>query len=295
MQIAQLRAFVAALDENGFGAAAHVLGRTQSAISHAVAALEQELGAAVLRRSRDGVRATPLGEQILPRARAVLRQVEGIEEDARALRGMNRGRLRIAAFPTACQLLPTYIAALRRTCPGIEVVLWEGTDQEVERWIEEHLVDVGVRATLDTPGADELLLATDEMVAVVDPQHPLAAEPTVRLSDLTDDPMLVSDGGCEPLVDQLHADAGISLRIDQRVREMSTLLAMVREGLGVTVVPELSVEEGRGVVAIPLRPRARRHLTLVCATDPPTGPVLALRDLLRAEEHEAERPNASCV
>lgn len=281
MHLSQLRAFATVVDQDGFSSAAHALGRTQSAISHAIATLEEELGAPLLHRSRDGVHPTAVGAQILPRVRAALRQIEAITDDTRSLRGVNQGRLRIAAFPTACQLLPPYIAALRRAHPGIDVTLWEGTDQEVERWITDNLVDLGVRASLTPPEPGDLTLACDEMVAVVDQAHPLVNEATIELADLSDDPLLVSDGGCEPLLADLHDKAGLPLRVDQRIREMSTLLAMVREGLGVTIVPALSTTGAHGVITLPLLPRTKRYLTVISPNDPPTAPALALHDLIR--------------
>ncbi|MFG2133136.1 LysR family transcriptional regulator [Streptomyces sp. NPDC048751] len=281
----QLRAFVAVVDAGGFTSASDEIGLTQSAVSHAVAALEREIGAALISRGRDGVRLTGLGERILVHARSALRQVELIEEEAAAVRGLRRGRLRIGGFPSACQLLPPLIAELRRIHPGIEVALWEGTDQEVAQWLADGLIDLGMRASLAPPAASDLVLAADRMVAVVDKRHPLAAEPDVALADLQDDPLLVSDGGCEPLLDELHAAAGLPLRVAQRVREMATLLAMVRAGLGVTVVPELSLASRQGITALPLRPASRRRVLLdTRAGTPPPATVQAFQDILRRSE-----------
>ncbi|SMQ14352.1 DNA-binding transcriptional regulator, LysR family [Streptomyces sp. Ag82_O1-12] len=284
----QLRAFVAVVDAGGFTSASDEIGLTQSAVSHAVAALEREIGAALISRGRDGVRLTGLGERILVHARAALRQVELIEEEAAAVRGLRRGRLRIGGFPSACQLLPPLIAELRRIHPGIEVALWEGTDQEVAQWLADGLIDLGMRASLAPPAASDLVLAADRMVAVVDKRHPLAAEPDVTLADLQDDPLLLSDGGCEPLLDELHAAAGLPLRVAQRVREMATLLAMVRAGLGVTVVPELSLASRQGIAALPLRPASRRRVLLdTPAGSPPPATVQAFQDILRRSDDAA--------
>lgn len=281
MQLGQLRALVAVVETGGFSAAAGALGRTQSAISHAVASLEEELASTLLHRGRDGVLPTHLGDQIVPHARSALRHIEGIADEARAARSLRQGRLRIGGFPTACQLLPGYVAALRRAHPGLDVVLWEGTDDEVHSWLEQGMIDLGVHARLDPPESDEILLATDRMLALVDPQHPLAGQPSLTLAEVSEDWMLVSDGGCEPLLAQLHHTAGISFHIGQRVREMTTLLAMVREGLGITVIPELALTDPHGLVAIPLQPDTLRHLVLASSTTPPTAAARAFQELVR--------------
>lgn len=281
MQLGQLRAFVSVIDTGGFSAAAGALDRTQSAISHAVASLEEELASPLLHRGRDGTLPTQLGDRILPHARSALRHIEGIADEARSARSLRHGRLRIGGFPTACQLLPGFVAALRRAHPGIDVVLWEGTDDEVHSWLEQSMVDLGVRARLNPPESDEILLATDRMLVLVDPQHPLAGQPSLTPADLSEDWMLVSDGGCEPLLAQLHQTAGIRFHIGQRVREMTTLLAMVREGLGITVIPELALTDPHGLVAIPLQPDTPRNLILASSTTPPTATARAFQELVR--------------
>jgi DNA-binding transcriptional LysR family regulator len=270
MQLAQLRAFVSVVDAGGFSTAADGIGRTQSAISHAVASLERELGSRLFHRGREGIALTELGHRVLPYARAALRQVELLRDEATSARGLQHGRLRIGGFPTACQLLPPLIAQLRRDHPGVVATLWEGTDQEVADWLEQNLIDLGVRASLAPPKSSETLLATDSIVAVLEPGHPLAGQPSVTLGELQDDPFLLSDGGCEKMLRDLHHAAGLSLRPAQRVREMRTLLAMVREGLGVTVVPELALSDRTGLVALPLLPAAHRRLLLVTPQSAPS-------------------------
>lgn len=98
MNLAQLRALVAVVDEGGFTPAAAALELTQSGVSHAIASLERELGLSVVARSRGTVAPTSQGEVILRPAREALHHVDRIVEDSAAARGHLRGRLRIAGF-----------------------------------------------------------------------------------------------------------------------------------------------------------------------------------------------------
>lgn len=285
MNLAQLRSFVSVIEEGGFTQAANTLGLTQSGVSHAVASLERELGLALVSRARGRVQLTAHGELIIGHARDVVRRVDRIAEEAAAAVGRHQGRLRVAGFPSAGQLLPAVIAELGRRLPEVTVVLLEGSDIEVRGWLDDGVIDVGVVAELlgchpSVEAAAGVLLCEDRMVAVLSPDHPLAGQADVTLTDLTDDPFLLSDSGCEPLLRQMHEAAGIELRPRRRVRDMSTLLALVREQLGVTVVPELSLTGVHGLIAVPVTPAARRALRLIPADpDDITATVRVLLDI----------------
>ncbi len=282
MNLAQLRALVAVADQGSFTGAAAALGLTQSAVSHTVASLEKELAVPLILRRRGGTMVTSHGQQVLRHAREAVHRVDRIAQDCAVVAGRHRGRLRVAAFPSAAQLLPRLIAELARCQPEVTVVLLEGTDAEVRDWLRDRVIDLGLVGELRTgdqpsspaPGA---LLAQDQMVAVLDGGHPLAGQPVVALDDLVDDAFLLSDGGCEPLLHQMHQAAGLRLQPARRVRDMATLLALVAEQLGVTVVPELALPAGHQLAVVPVTPTAHRALYLVPADErdlPAAGHVL---------------------
>ncbi len=293
MNLAQLRALVSVVEEGGFTPAAAALGVTQSGVSHALASLERELGLTLVSRARGGVQLTVHGERAIGHAREAVRRVDRIAEDAAAAVGRHRGRLRVAGFPSAAQLLPALIAELGRRLPEVTVVLLEGSDVEVRGWLEDSVIDVGVVAELagcdlSAEAAAGVLLCEDRMVAVLAPEHPLAGQADITLAALTDDPFLLSDGGCEPLLRQMHEAAGVELRPARRVRDMTTLLSLVREQLGVTVVPELALTGAHGLVTVPVTPAARRALCLIPAD--PDDITATARVLLDIAHQESQAP-----
>lgn len=272
MNLAQLRALVAVADEGSFTAAADSLRVSQSAVSHTLAALERELALPLVVRSRSGSTLTAHGQMALGHAREALRRVERIAQDAAAAAGRHRGQVRVAAFPSAAQLMPPLIAAFNRCLPNVAVLLLEGSDSEVQAWLADHVIDLAVVATLCEPdgSTDGLkgpptgaLLAIDRFVAVLDREHALAGQAAVLLADLEDDPFLLSDGGCEPLLRLLYDSAGVALRPARRIRDPATLLAMVQQQLGVTIVPELTLPRVHDLAVIPLAPAAHRALHLI--------------------------------
>jgi DNA-binding transcriptional LysR family regulator len=117
--------------------------------------------------------------------------------------------------------------------------------------------------TAAAPSLSMTPLRADPFVAVVTPDDPLARQASVSAGDLAGEPFILSRSGCEALVRAYFADAGATLAPAYEVRDTPTILAMVREGLGVTVLSRLSLSESpAGLAALPLDPPAVRDLAL---------------------------------
>jgi DNA-binding transcriptional LysR family regulator len=261
--LVQLRALLAVVEARSFSVAAERLALTQSGVSHAIAVLEAELGATLLLRERTGPVPTAIGERVLGHAREVLRRLEHIQQEVAAADGHATGKVRLGTPPSvAARPLPRMVAELRRRHPRIDVVVFEGSDQEVDAWLRSGVIDVGI-SPLPKPGFDSLDLVADEMLVVLPAGHALAGRRAVRLRDVVGDPFIMSKGGCEPLIRDLYRAAGLEPRVQHEVRDMSTILGMVQERLGITVVPALALPPRTARLrALPLEPRARRRLGL---------------------------------
>jgi DNA-binding transcriptional LysR family regulator len=280
--ISQLRAFLAVLDAGGFGAAADRLRITQSAVSHGVAALERETGRPVIIRGA-APRATLFGERILDHARTAVAAMAAIDALAAQRGDRVAGALTLAAPPTVCQaLVPELLARWRTDFPAVEVSLFEGEDDEVAGWLAGGAADVAV--LVDPPESSAptgAVVGTDRFHAVVRADHPLAAEPTIAVADLADDPFLLSTGGCERHLRELHRLARVPFEPTHRVRQLSTVFAMVRSGVGVSIVPGLAVGmAGPDVVLVPLDRTLTRRLVLTGPANRPWHP--AVRALVDA-------------
>ena len=260
MNLMQLRLLVAIVETGSFTAAAAAFRMTQSAVSHAIAGLERELGVVLLDRTRQGIAVTEAGEHALAHARAILAHLEELQDEVAASSRLAGGKIRIGSFPSVTAgILPGILGPFHRRYPGVETVVLEGSDAEVVEWIRSRAVDVGV-VTLPADGLDAMPLAVDRMLAVVPSAHPFADLPMIRAADLADEPFIMSTAGCEPLILACFRDAGCLPRVRFRVGDVNAILAMVREGLGVTIIPELAVPPAEGLCALPLDPPAMRHL-----------------------------------
>ncbi|WP_083506773.1 LysR family transcriptional regulator [Leucobacter sp. G161] len=258
----QLRAFVAVADSGSFTDAAAALGVSQSAVSHAIAGLERELAGPLF--DRRTLSLTSLGQRTVGHARAASVAIETLEAAARGDRSVS-GPVRLGAVPTVCRgLLPELIEEWAAALPDVRVDVFEGDDDEMPEWLENGFVDIAILVDPAEQPAHSKVVDVDEYAAVIREDHPLVELPEIPLAELSDDGMIVSSGGCETHVQSIFAAAGIPLEVRHRVRETSTLLAMVEQGFGVSIVPTL----GRGMLPSNLRMRPlveRRARRLVLA------------------------------
>ena len=181
MTLTQLEIFSTVAARRGFTAAALQLGISQSGVSHAIEALEQEFGVALLRRGKNLER-TDVGARLLLQAQAMLGLAESMRQEASDARGMKRGTLRIGSFgPTASlRLLPPVLEKYRAEYPGIEIHVDEGPDGEVAQWLADHRVDIGF-VTLPDERFDTFPIMEDQLVALLPLAHPLTKKSAVTL------------------------------------------------------------------------------------------------------------------
>ena len=288
MTEAQLRVLVAVADRGGFSPAAAELAMSQPGVSRAVAALESELGAPLLSRGNGRAAPTAAGERVLRHAREVLGRLEAIRQEAAAGSGRTTGRVRLGTFASvSARLLPGILATLRARHPDVEVALFEGHDEEVLGWVRRRAVDVGV-VSRSAPDLHTRPLARDELLAVLPTGHALAGEAAITLDALAGEPFVLSRGGCETLIYETFGGAGLEPQVAFEVREVPTGVAMVAEGLGVSLIPELAVGAAPpGVVLRPLAPRVERRLSLAVPSVADAPP--AVRALLDTALSSAEQ------
>lgn len=265
MTLTQLEIFSLVAELRGFTLAAHRLGISQSAVSHAMKSLEQELGVELLRRHQSQVELSDIGEQLLLRARAMLGLANTLRQEAADARGMKSGTLRIGSFgPTSSiRLLPDILRRYRQAHPGIEVHVDEGPDRQVMQWLEERRIDVGF-VVLPEERFDTFALIEDQMVALLPTAHPLATRTALSLKELCADPFILTEAGSSELVSRLFNAARLQPNIRYRCSQLLSTLDTVSRGDAITVVAEGSLPDSphRGFVAIPLSPSVKRQIGL---------------------------------
>lgn len=262
--LVQLRCLRAVIEQGGFTAAAQYLCLSQSAVSQAVALLEKAVGGPLVIRGRDGVMPTNNGKIVLKEARIALAAIERILSSTSQASPLS-GTLGVGVVQSAAvNLLPTWLRHLRAAHPLMSVKLFEGTDPEVMEWLLAGVVDVGITSRVHPDLVSQPVHQDDYLVALpVD--HSLAGLPHLTMASLHGERMLLSGGGCETLIQELLASAASVPDIICMVRDNTTLISMVREGVGLTIMPELALTGDRaGIAVVPLEPALPR--TLYCQT-----------------------------
>lgn len=259
MNFSQLQSFVALVDTGNFTEAAYSIDLTQSAVSHALAALENELGVTLLERSRKGgVTLTSVGQAIIPHVRALLASASAIEQEAKSARGKVSGKLRLGSIESIVspELLTSVLGIFHTLYPDIEVVLFEGSMHEVGEWLEQSIVDVGF-VVMPASELESTLITTDELCILVASRHHLHAKTAVTPGELREEGFVMEKTACTL---ELMKKAGLGRgksgpHIRYQASDSATIFAMVREGLGITLIPRTVLPKKlEGMVALPLDP-----------------------------------------
>lgn len=263
MTLFQLQVFLAVVENGSFTKAGELLNISQSGVSHTISGLETELGVSLLTRNRKGISLTESGEQILPHIREIINQTEQIKQLAAAAKGLQIGTLRIGSFPSvSAKLLPTIIQSFRQRYPGIELVLFEGTYEEISGWIMAGAVDIGF-LTCPCEGLETVSLVTDELVALLPAGHPLTNQPQLTLEQLASEPFIMPKAGCEQLLKAAFHAAKITPDIQFEVADNATILSMVQSGIGISIVPRLILpDESTRLGIVPLANPLHREIGL---------------------------------
>ncbi|PHK95853.1 LysR family transcriptional regulator [Pseudoroseomonas rhizosphaerae] len=245
----QLRYLVALADLGHFGRAAAACAVTQSTLSAGIIALERQLDASILERG-PGKRPvfTPLGLELVRRARAALAALSAVSETAAAARDPLAGPLRLGVIPTIGPfLLPRLMPALREAFPRLQLWLREDLTERLAEDLASGRLDLLLLALPAVlPEAEVVRVAEDPFVVALPEGHRLAALPAVPLAALgAERLLLLEDGHC--LRDHALAACGLPGAGGGdtfAATSLHTLVQMVAGGLGITLLPRLAVEGG---------------------------------------------------
>jgi DNA-binding transcriptional LysR family regulator len=248
VEIRQLRAFVAIAESGTFTAGALRVHVTQAAISMQIRQLENEIGAKVFVRAPRHVILTEAGEQLLRRARHILREHDAALDEIAELAGAERGRLRIgsASAMVLTDQLPGILKELRKQHPAAEISVTSGTSEVLVDQILAGEVDVAfVSLPVDVRGIKTERLSDDQLVAIASPRHKLAKQRTISAYTLAGERLILGErgGNTRRLIDQFFAQAGVTLRVAMELSRQQAIKRMVEEDMGVGIVPLQSVKE----------------------------------------------------
>ncbi|GGK62730.1 LysR substrate-binding domain-containing protein [Rufibacter glacialis] len=273
MTLTQLEYLLSVDTYRHFATAAEKCFVTQPTLSMQLQKLEEELGVQVFDRSRVPVRPTELGKEVIAQARVAVAEFKKIEELVKVQRDGISGELRIGIIPTlAPYLVPLFITAFIQKYPQVHVSIQEMVTSSIVEKLRLELLDVGL---LVTPLHDKTILEVplfyEAFVGYLHPSHPLSAQQEITAEEIDPaDLWLLNEGHCfRSQVLQLcnRAKDTRNVQLDYESGSLETLKRIVETQSGMTLLPELSVQElsaeKRAMVRPFVEPQPLREVSLV--------------------------------
>ncbi|MFC7913518.1 LysR family transcriptional regulator [Streptomyces sp. NPDC057386] len=293
MELQQMRYVVAVAETNSFTRAAQRCLVVQSALSHQIARLEQELGAKLFERTTRRVRLTPAGAAFLPAARQCLEAAERAVVEVAAAVGEVRGRLSVGLIPSVAAVdIPRALRDYRQRYPQVRISLRVGASDDLVEQVKQGAIEVaflGLPTTSRPEGVNCRELARDRLVAVVAPDHPLADEPAVDLARLASEVFvdLPAKTAGRAQSDLAFSAAGLTRDVAFEVTNADFLARLVGQGLGVAMLPAAYVAQLSGVTTIEVVDAPARVEYIIWSADGCTPAATAFLRALGVPEAES--------
>ena len=246
MEVHQLRYVCAVADSGNFSRAAERCQIAQPSLSQQVLKLEEELGTKLFDRLGRSIRLTEAGRAFIPRARAILEQMEAARSTATDQSTDLRGSVAVGVIPTiAPYLMPSYAARFAKRYPDAKLRIVEETTSVLVEGLRDLSLDVAILALpLRHKDLELFPIRTEPLFAALSPHHPRAAAKSLALKDLRGESfVMLRDGHC---FRDLSLDTCTRARLTPHIAfesgQFSSLLGMVAAGVGVSLVPEMAID-----------------------------------------------------
>ncbi len=288
----QLEYIVAVAETGQVGLAASKLNVSQPSLSAQLAEVENDLGTSLFQRGRSGAKITPVGEDVVRRARQILHEVQDLRATARG-GGVFQGRLRLGVLPSiGPYLLPGVVKRLHREHPSFRLIVREESTRDLADGLHSGRLDMIISTPEDHPGTHKVHLFTEKLWAAVATDHPFARTKTqVTLADFKDQTLLTLGSGhrLSHIVAGLAASGGGRVSDEYEGTSLDAIRLMAATGAGIALLPSVyaatEARRGTDVHLIALNDDiARRDVALVQPQLPQARPGSeVLAEILRSE------------
>jgi LysR family transcriptional regulator, hydrogen peroxide-inducible genes activator len=250
MEVNQLRYVCAVADTGNFSRAAERCQIAQPSLSQQVLKLEEDLGVKLFDRLGRRIRLTEAGRAFIPRARAILEQMEAARSSAAEKNADLRGGVAVGVIPTvAPYLMPSYASSFAKRYPDAKLRIVEETTSVLVGGLRDLSIDAAILALpLRHKDLELFPIRTEPLFAVLRRDHPLASAKSLALKDLRGESfVMLRDGHC---FRDLSIDTCTRARITPNIAfesgQFSSLLGMVAAGIGVSLIPEMAIDRNIG-------------------------------------------------
>ncbi|MFD2970344.1 LysR family transcriptional regulator [Peribacillus deserti] len=239
LNIFQYEVFLMVVESGSFTKTGEKLGLSQSGVSHNVSTLETELGIVLLRRNRNGISLTDAGERVIPHIRQIIHHAKLLEQEAALIQGIEVGSIKIGTFSSfSSRILPGLIRTFINKYPGIQIELYEGGYDDIKDWIASGTIGIGF-LTLPTREFDTIHLLKDKLFVLVHENHRLNTMKLVHVKSIHNESFIMPKAGCDVLIKRILRENNVHPNVIFEIKDNSTIISMVQEGLGITILPEM--------------------------------------------------------
>ena len=283
MELRQLRYLVALADEQHFTRAAAREHIAQPALSQQIRRLEQEVGLALVERTTRRVTITEAGRTLVARARRILSEVDAANAEMQALTGVRIGRVTVGTMHTMGPVdVSAALAVFHQRHPGVELTVREQSSEELAEMLRDDVLDLAflsVTDRMESHGLGLHQLVSEELMAVLPVDHPLADRGEVRMAELKHEQFISYREGARlrELLIFAARHAGFEAQIMLESNESERIRRLVARDMGVAVLPRSDAERPGAEVAVAALtdPSLRRDITLACREGRRLGPAAA--------------------
>lgn len=286
MNLRQIDYAVAVAETGSFTRAAERCHTVQSALSHQISRLEEQLGARLFERTSRRVALTPAGRTFLTYARQVQEAARRLGDEMAAATGEIRGTLTLGTISTLTVVnLPALLAEFHRRHPQVDIRLHTGMSDRLLEELRQQETDaafIGVWPGEPVASVDARLLSEEPLVALLHPDHALAARKRLSLAELARQTLVDYQAGTGPRqqTDAAFQAAAIERRVTVEVNHVEWLEALVRQNVGIALVPLATAAHYPGLVTIPVQAAPRRRVYFAWGRHP-TPAALAFLGLVQ--------------
>ncbi len=275
MDINKYRLFADIAETKNFTRSGERLGYSQSGVSHILRGLEEELGFSLFVRARHGVSPTPNAELLLPLVRNILAEYEKLEQTIHAVNGLEKGQLTIGTYSSiSTHSLPPILHAFKEMHPGIDIYLKEGGAEDIARWIDMNITDIGFLSLPKTRSFDWIPLGKDPLMAVLPKDYPVPADAIFPLESFEGQPFIISAAGTDYDIHYALESSGVSPDLKYSSTDDHAIISMVIYHLGISILPRLILKGFENQVStLPLKPYAFRELGIAMRSYTDLSPV----------------------
>lgn len=261
MTLLSYQVFKTVSEQGSFRKAADILGLTPSAISHAIASMENELGFSLLNRSKAGVTLTNYGEHLLPYVNAVLNSEESLQQAIAEFNGLKQGKVKVGCFSSVCtNWLPDVLHSFQKEFPDIRIEVFEGTYDDVVYWIKNGIVDLGFLSVSSAGDIPIEPLYKDPLLCIV-PKGTVKEEPKeyMEIDELRHHQFVTQRESTDADIQNFLKENSLDIQSNYHVVDDLSTIAIVANGFGICLMPELVMKDiPYEVDCYPIRPEAHR-------------------------------------